>query len=67
MIKINVTLPGAVFALIASGKKKWVAHKSNPRINRYFSSKTPTHAKINGVVFSIRRIQQMADSWKVFI
>ena len=56
MNPLNITLPPDVFQKIASGEKTFVSTKRNPRKDRYFFSKSPDKAKINGQLFNIFKI-----------
>lgn len=57
MQTLNITLPPEAFALVKSGAKRIVSTKRNARKDRYFDSKKPTAAKINGTLFNITNIE----------
>lgn len=65
MKPLNITLPPDVFKTVLDGEKKFISHKRNPRIDRYFEAKKPTEAKINGRLFSISKIK--TDSTDIHI
>jgi hypothetical protein len=67
MKPLNITLPPDVFQTILDGKKSFVSHKRNPRIDRYFSAKIPTEARVNGRLFAISDIQIDSDSVHIHI
>ncbi|HNQ97778.1 MAG TPA: hypothetical protein PKH81_06785 [Treponemataceae bacterium] len=70
-ISINATLPPESFALVLTGEKRFIRHKRNPRIDRYFLSKIPTIANIrcNGETLpcQITRIEQTPERWIIHI
>ena len=57
---LNITLSPERFAEIRDGRNREVRHKRNPRIDRYFATKTPTGAKINGQNFEIIGVKKTA-------
>lgn len=57
MKPLNATLPPNVFKTIVNGEKRFVSHKRNARIDRFFASKTPTEININGRLFAISKIK----------
>ncbi|MEN6421653.1 MAG: hypothetical protein ABFD76_06855 [Smithella sp.] len=67
MNPLNITLPPDVFQEILDGKKRFVSHKRNPRIDRFFAAKKPDKAKINGRMFAISGIKFDSDSVHVHI
>lgn len=67
MKPLNITLPPDAFQAILDGKKSFVSHKRNPRIDRYFSAKIPTEARVNGRLFAISRIKIDSDSVHIHI
>lgn len=64
---INATLPESLFADILAGLKTCISHKRNARIDRYFLSKRPEKAKINGQIFTIARIEETPTDWVLHI
>lgn len=67
MKPLNITLPPDVFQAILDGKKSFVSHKRNPRIDRFFAAKRPTHAKINWLLTPIKKIVIDSDSVHIHI
>jgi hypothetical protein len=67
MKPLNITLPPDVFKTILSGEKRFISHKRNPRIDRYFAAKRPTEAKVNGRLFAISKIIIDSDSVHIHI
>jgi hypothetical protein len=67
MNSLNITLPPDVFKTILAGEKRFVTHKRNPRIDRYFAAKKPDKAKINGRLFAISKIKIDSDSIHIHI
>lgn len=67
MKPLNITLPPDVFQAILDGKKSFVSHKRNPRIDRFFAAKKPTEAKVNGRLFAISQIKIDSDSIHIHI
>jgi len=67
MKPLNITLPPDVFQAVLDGEKKFVSHKRNRRIDRYFSAKIPTQAKINGRLFAISKIKIDTNSVHIHI
>jgi hypothetical protein len=65
MININVTLPAETFNLLPD--RKWIAHKRNPRIDRFFTAKTPTQATINKIIFPVKSVSQTDTDWIVYL
>jgi hypothetical protein len=64
---LNITLPIDVFASVASGDKRIVSHKRNPRLDRYFSAKSPDSAKINGEFFVITKIDKTLTDYVIHV
>lgn len=67
MKPLDITLPPDVFQTILDGKKSFVSHKRNPRIDRFFAAKRPTEAKVNGRLFAIYKIIIDSDSVHIHI
>ena len=67
MQPLNITLPPDVFKTVLNGQKRVVSHKRNPRIDRFFSAKNPTEARINGRIFAISKIKIDSDSVHIHI
>jgi len=67
MKPLNATLPPDVFKTILTGKKRFISHKRNPRIDRFFAAKTPTEININGRLFAISKIKIDPDSVHIHI
>ena len=72
IIAINATMPEKIFAQILAGKKTFISHKKNSRINKYFRDKAPTVARIRAkggtfTVFDIVRIEETPDAWNIHI
>ncbi len=67
MTPLTITLPPELFAQVVAGKKKIISTRRNPRKDRYFAAKTPTGAKINGVLYRINRVEGTPEEWKIHI
>jgi hypothetical protein len=72
IIAINATMPEKVYDQIMSGKKTFISHKKNSRINKYFRDKTPTIARIRAkggtfIAFDIARIEETPDAWNIHL
>ena len=70
-IEINATLPPEVFAQILAGKKRTIIHKRNPRIDRFFATKTPERAVINDrqqtIFRRITRVEKTETEYRVHL
>jgi hypothetical protein len=64
---LTITLPPDIFALIRSGKKRIIITRRNPRKDRFFNTKTPDAAKINGVLYQIAHIEGTPEEWKIYL
>lgn len=67
MTPLTITLPSEVFALVVAGEKRIISTRRNPRKDRYFAVKTPTEAKINGVLYRISRVEGAPEEWKIYL
>lgn len=67
MTPLTITLPPEVFAQVRSGQKRMIATRRNPRKDRYFAAKTPTEAKINGILYPLTRIEGTETEWKIYL
>lgn len=67
MRPLTVTLPEESFKAVLAGTKRMIATKRNARKDKYFASKTPDAARINGRIFRITRITETPTEWRVFI
>jgi len=67
MRPLTITLPTEALAKIHDGTKRIISHKRNPRLDRYFSAKSPATAKINGEIFKISRIEETASDWIIHV
>lgn len=70
---LNVGLPEAVFDEVISGAKTSFSTKRNPRKDRFFCAKRPTHARISAlgtdrlVLREIKSIEGTPETWKIGI
>jgi hypothetical protein len=67
MSPLTVTLPDETFRAVLAGEKRMIATCRNARKDKYFASKTPDAARINGRIFRITRITGTPTEWRVFI
>lgn len=67
MRPLTVTLPAEAFRAVLSGEKRMIATKRNARKDKYFESKTPDAARINGQLFRITRITGTPTEWRVYL
>ena len=67
MSPLTVTLPDETFRAVLAGEKRMIATCRNARKDKYFASKTPDAARINGRIFRITRITETPTEWRVFI
>lgn len=67
MRPLTITLPPELLAQVRSGKKRIVSTRRNPRKDRYFAAKSPTEAKINGVLYRIARIEETPTEWRIHL
>lgn len=72
MITLNITLTPELFDAVASGRKRMVIHRRNPRIDRYFDAKTPERALIRmkgtaPIARGISRIRKTRDEWRLYL
>lgn len=67
MRPLTVTLPAESFQAVLAGTKRMIATCRNARKDKYFASKTPDAARINGQLFRITRITGTPTEWRVFI
>jgi len=63
MRPLTITLPPDLYARVRSGERRHVAHRRNPRIDRYFTAKMPGRAEINGVIYPIAGIEETPTEW----
>jgi hypothetical protein len=67
MRPLTITLPPDLLAQVRSGERRTVAHRRNPRIDRYFAAKTPDRAKINGTTYPIAGIEETPTEWRIHL
>lgn len=67
MRPLTITLPPESFAEVRAGRKRIIATRRNPRKDRYFAAKTPTEAKINGVLYQIARVEGTLEEWQIYL
>lgn len=67
MRPLTVTLPPESYQSVVSGEKRMIATKRNARKDKYFESKTPAAARINGHLYRITRITGTPTEWRVYI
>lgn len=70
---LTIGLPAEKFAAVVAGQVTMVATKRNPRKDRYFLAKVPTHARLHAlgsdappVLRAVARIDGTDTEWRVF-
>ena len=70
---LSIGLPYAAYVAVISGTKTDFTTKKNPRKDRFFLAKRPTHARITAldtgqnVLREIKRIEETPGEWRIFI